>query len=272
VTLKSDIQAQLDNITRIQKEAVTPEARIQAYRENLITLNRVKNEVKDLQTLVSSISSTNTMAGFIGGAQSLSLWGIIFVIITGVVLVSIYMRIMIGKAKREGKEFTYQKAKRVFRKLANKKNLKTLVILGLLFLSSAVSAKLTWTALNAISSKRAAKTAISKVEIIKLNQTLAQITPVEDTRILGVATTDSTTTAAKILGKVSIVLPADSNSSVKLRAEPNLDSEVLGKIWYENKVDKYDEKDDWTQVGINIKVDGVDKYVIGWVRNQYIKK
>jgi hypothetical protein len=267
VTLESNITAQLENISRIQKEAVTPEARIQAYRENIISLNQVKSEVKDLQSLVASLSSNSTMAGFVGGAQTVSLWGMILVIVISVVLVSIYMRVMILRAKKEGDKTIFQETRKVKNRIINKKNLKVAALWVVLFLGCGSSARLTWMGLDNYFAKCRAKTALTKTEEVKINQTIAQISPTIEPKVLG-----ETTDQSKVIGKINIILPVESTSSVKLRSEPNMDADILGKIWSKQTVDEYEEKDNWTKIGINIKVDGINKYLIGWVKSQFIEK
>jgi len=265
VTLKSDILAQLENINRIQKEAITPEAKIQAYRENLISLNRVKNEVKDLQSLVSSLSSTNTLTGFIGGAQTTSLWGIILVIVIGIVGLFGYVKILIIKTKNKSCELVDKKIEKKRFNVINRQNLRLVGVIALLIVSSGISAKLTWIGLDKFFTKKIINTSLLKVEEIKRNETIAQITPVTTEAVLGVQTDE------KIIEKINLVLPKESTSSVKVRSEANLDSEILGKIWANQSVDKYEEKDDWTKIGINLKIDGVEKYITGWIRSQFVE-
>lgn len=94
VTLKSDIDVSLDKITQLQKAPVTPEARIRAYREANIELNAVKNKMEKLKELVTQVSSTGSLVGFVGGAQALAVWGIIIILIAGFVFLVLYMRVL----------------------------------------------------------------------------------------------------------------------------------------------------------------------------------
>jgi uncharacterized protein YgiM (DUF1202 family) len=91
-TLKSDIYASLDKVTSLQKNAYTPEARIRAFREAMIEIESAKRKIEDLKTLASSAGSTGTLFGFIGGVQTLSVWGMIIVLVAGFVFLALYFR------------------------------------------------------------------------------------------------------------------------------------------------------------------------------------
>jgi hypothetical protein len=278
VTLKSDINANLENIKRIQSEAVTPEARIQAYRENLIKIDQVKGEVKELQTLVSSLSSTTSLTGFVGGAQTLSLWGIVLVIGISVVLITTYMRVIITRNNRNEsgikRSIVWNRKKNFLEKICDKKWIKVIflgsivIIVGFLVFNGIL--KLTQ---KTTSKKDEGTAAVLKVEEEKLKQ-IAQINNKSETRVLGEMTENKEVDVIKdkIIGKVMIILPTDSTASVKLRENPNLEARVLGKIWVKQKADKYEEKNDWTKVGLEVKTDDEEKYVMGWVRNQFLEK
>ena len=90
--VKSDINLSLDKILRLQREAVTPQGRIRAFREAKGEMEAVKNKMETLKTLVASAGSMGTMFGFIGGVQTLGVWGMIIVLIAGVVFLALYLR------------------------------------------------------------------------------------------------------------------------------------------------------------------------------------
>ena len=97
-TLKSDILAQLEIISRTQKEAITPDSRIKVYRDNSEELSRVLAEVNDLKILATSVASGNSLIGFVGGSQVVSSWLVIFILVTGTVFLAIYIKIVIRQA------------------------------------------------------------------------------------------------------------------------------------------------------------------------------
>jgi hypothetical protein len=92
VTLKSDIDVSLDKIINLQKNISTPEQKIKAYREAQIELSSVNQKMDSLKSLVAQASSASSYFGFIGGAQVLTVWGIVMVVVAGIVLLFAYMR------------------------------------------------------------------------------------------------------------------------------------------------------------------------------------
>lgn len=94
VTLTSDINVALDKIIQKQKAAVTPEGRIRMYRESLIELEGVKVKIDKLKELVTQVSSSGSLVGFVGGAQAIAVWGLIIIMVTGFVFLVLYMRIL----------------------------------------------------------------------------------------------------------------------------------------------------------------------------------
>jgi len=97
-TLKSDIEASLDKIIRLQKDTVTPEAKIKAYREAKIELDAANEKVNDLKMIVTQAGSTGTLFGFIGGVQAISIWGLIIVLVAGFVFLALYMKTITASA------------------------------------------------------------------------------------------------------------------------------------------------------------------------------
>ncbi|MBI5044653.1 MAG: SH3 domain-containing protein [Candidatus Levybacteria bacterium] len=107
VTLTSDINVALDKIIQKQKAAVTPEGRIRAYREAKIELEGVKVKMEKLKELVTQVSSSGSLVGFVGGAQAIAVWGLIIIMVTGFVFLVLYMRILRvqdAKQKQSGKK------------------------------------------------------------------------------------------------------------------------------------------------------------------------
>lgn len=93
-TLKSDIDVMLDKILDRQSSAQTPESRIRAYRENQIEFAGAKQKLDQLKTILADSGSTNSIFGFVGGIQSVALWGIVIIVIAGFVFLSIYLKIL----------------------------------------------------------------------------------------------------------------------------------------------------------------------------------
>jgi hypothetical protein len=253
VTLTSDISVLLENIDRTQKEAITPDERIQTYRDNITKLETAKTEINSLKTLVSSLAANNTMTGFIGGAQGFSLWGMALIIVISTVTLTVYFRSLMGKMTN--------KTKRLKEIIGNQKSMKKIGIVMLLVLGWGGIFGTTYQGLNLVFKSKQAKTAIQKVTNIETAQ-ITETQKVPETQVLG----EETKTQIKVMP------PTDTNSSLKIRSAPDLNADVLGKIWAKRTVDEYTETDGWVKIGTTLIVDGQEKYITGWIRNQYVEK
>lgn len=98
VTLKSDINVSLDKVGLLQSKAVTPEEKIQAYREAMIEFTAAKDKTEKLKELTTQAGTSGNLLGFVGGAQTLAVWGLIIIIVGGFIWLSISMK-MIGSKK-----------------------------------------------------------------------------------------------------------------------------------------------------------------------------
>jgi hypothetical protein len=101
VTLKSNIDSTLDQIASLQASAATPEEKIKAYREAVILKGSVDTNIAALQNLVAQSSAQGSLFGFVGGSQTIAVWGIVVIVIAGFILLTVYMRTATRKAKAE---------------------------------------------------------------------------------------------------------------------------------------------------------------------------
>ncbi len=92
VTLESDIQVSLDKIRSRQGLAETPDSKLAAYADSQADLEGIKRKLDSLKTIVAEAGSTGTLFGFVGATQTLAVWGLIIVICTGFIFLTIYMR------------------------------------------------------------------------------------------------------------------------------------------------------------------------------------
>ncbi len=97
ITIKSNIDVILDKILANTKKSMTPDNKIKNYYETQIELESVKRQIKSLQDIVSQAGSFSSMAGFVGGAQVMAVWGLIIIMITGFVFLVIYMKVLNNK-------------------------------------------------------------------------------------------------------------------------------------------------------------------------------
>ncbi len=98
-TIKADIEVNLDKVELLQKNTQTPEAKIRSYREAVIELNAAKAKLDDLKVLVASAGSVGTVFGFVGGVQTLAVWGLIIILLAGFVFLALYMKVLNPSAK-----------------------------------------------------------------------------------------------------------------------------------------------------------------------------
>jgi len=99
VSLKSDAISALDQIASLQASAVTPEDKIRSYREANILKESVDTKIAGLRELVTQASAAGSLFGFVGGSQTIAVWGLIIIIAAGFVFMTIYMRTITSKAK-----------------------------------------------------------------------------------------------------------------------------------------------------------------------------
>lgn len=99
VTLESDIQVSLDKIRSRQGLAETPDSKLAAYADSQADLEGIQRKLDSLKTIVAEAGSTGTLFGFVGATQTLAVWGLIIVISTGFIFLTIYMRNLSGSVK-----------------------------------------------------------------------------------------------------------------------------------------------------------------------------
>jgi hypothetical protein len=99
VTTKTDIDVTLDKIMLRQTQAITPENRIRTYRESALDMNGVEQKIYSLKELILQTQTPGSFLGFFGGVQSITLWGIVFIIISGFAFLVIYLNALRSDAK-----------------------------------------------------------------------------------------------------------------------------------------------------------------------------
>lgn len=109
ISLKSDAISALDQIESVQAAAVTPEDKIRSYREADILRKNVETKIAALRELVAQASSAGSMLGFVGGSQTIAVWGLIIIIATGFVVMLGYMKSIMGTKKIKAKAVPFEK-------------------------------------------------------------------------------------------------------------------------------------------------------------------
>ena len=84
----------LEKIILKQKQAITPENRIKTYRESALEMAGVEDKINSIKQLITQSSGQSNLLGFVGGVQTVAVWGIIIIIIAGFVFLALYMKVM----------------------------------------------------------------------------------------------------------------------------------------------------------------------------------
>ena len=258
VSLKSDINASLDTIISVQETAVTPEQKIKAYREAVILKNSVEEKLDGLKGLVGQASAAGSLFGFVGGAQTIAVWGLIIIIAAGFVFLTIYMRTIIttGKAEAGG---TLSKKKSRGVKIGPIKLIATVIIAACL--SAAVT--------GFIVSKLVAKTYDNKLSVLGDNIDLLQENSSQQS--LCPKRNEESLAGDEGAGGVDIVkVVVPLGSKVNIRKGPSVDSEVILTLEASVSVIRLEEEGDWVKVSIENKV-ALKEATEGWVSIKFIK-
>lgn len=112
VTIKSDVDVSLDKVVNLMEENDTPEAKIRAYREAQIELKAVREKMDKLKELVTQAGSAGTLFGFVGGVQTLAVWGMIIILVVGFVSLTLYMRVLTRQEEKVNKKIASLKEKK----------------------------------------------------------------------------------------------------------------------------------------------------------------
>ena len=252
VTLKSDILVQLDNISRTQNEAITPESRIKTYRDNIAKLTQIKSEIKDLQTIVTSASSSNNLMGFSGGAQLMSVWVIMATFIVSVVLITVYVRTATGKIS------PVNQSPQTKHKLSRLSHF-NFRLLSVIILAISLGIAVPVTIFHLVNKP--------VIPLSSLVTTVASPTPVPKTAAFPVDNVLGDKTIAR--EKIALYIPTGYNS-IRIHAGPSAETEIINRLWLPQSVDKYQENGDWLEIGTTIVSDGVSGYIRGWINRVYL--
>ncbi len=99
--LKADIDVSLDKAAVLLKDSHTPESRIRDFRQALIEIKSAQDKIEDLKSLASSAGSVGTVFGFVGGVQTVAVWGMVIILLAGFVFLALYLKMITqgGKSK-----------------------------------------------------------------------------------------------------------------------------------------------------------------------------
>lgn len=262
VTLKSDIDVSLDKVLSLQSGKITPEEKIRAYREARIELEAAKVKIDKLKELVTQAGSAGNLLGFVGGSQTMAVWGLIIILLAGFVFLAVYMRtIANNKNNHNGDENNKSEPEKPITKKKppvkskNKNAYFTIVLTALSFglLSSAVSGfavrKITLT--ETAREKEELSRKLSEIEKMAIEIIKEKEKKKED---------DSKE-------QVKILVPP--RTAVNLRVTPSLSSRILTQLKDTQTAQKLQEDQDWVKVSFAGK-DSQEEPLTGWVNGAFI--
>ncbi|TXG77092.1 hypothetical protein E6Q11_03365 [Candidatus Dojkabacteria bacterium] len=264
-TLYADIIASLDSAARLQKEANTPEQRIKAYREAKIQVDKAKSEINDLKTLGTSASSAGTLFGFVGGVQTLAVWGMVVILLAGFVFLALYMRLIVVGHKNAGKKSNFYGSyfEPITKNIAKLDSLIGKKLLVFMFLLIIVLVSSLFIFKFAFKSSTHEKPKLEVNNYQKNDNAVYEkkddehegdeINLSDEKSVLGVNT------------KKNLIEIIATPSAVNLREGPSLNAKIIKKISQTADANKINQKGDWVQVIVDI-----DGEVKGWVNSQFI--
>lgn len=233
VSLKSDINASMDQVSVLIAGAVTPEEKIKAYRQAEILKNSANAKLAGMKDLVTQASAAVNLFGFVGGAQTIAVWGLIVVIAAGFVFMTIYMKTMIGKANVEPQKHNFRSG------------VHPVTLALVMIVSSAISAGATGYVVNSAVSKNYEE----KIKVLGA-QTEKQIlpTPVPE---LGTG------------GQYLVVVSDTPTGFLRVRKTPS--GVEIAQVAPGDKLLFLDEQDGWYKVRLEDEREG-------WISKQYSSK
>lgn len=271
VTLKSDIDVSLDKAVSLRESAVTPEQKIRAYREGMIEIESARGKIESMKELVTSAGSVGTMFGFIGGAQTMAVWGIIIVIIAGFVFMTLYMRqLRIQDARRPKNQIQgipYDESKgegvpdkgeaevgRVVHK--SKSSAKKRIKIGFAIVATFAVLGAVLGGMNMVN--EAGRKALATGD--------QKQTPAES--VLGEKAEDSIEDEqAEVRSGEKIQIFVPYGATVGVYSEPRITAEEVASLDETSEAEELSEKDGWIEVGVRVG----RKEVFGWVDRDFVE-
>lgn len=246
VTLRSDINATLDKIAEIQAAAVTPEDKIKAYRESKILMESVDQKIIGMRDLVTQAGAAGNLFGFVGGAQTIAVWGLVIIIAAGFIFMTVYMKVVTSKAQAE---------------VAPPKAEKTVhpgKLVVTMLISSVLSASVTGLVVSNVLSRNYEQ----KISVLGEKTTDLEFGPaIKETQpsVQDVMPSENLGTGGTYL----VIVTETPTGYLRVRETPR--GKEIGRVKPEDKLPFLDENENWYQVEL-------ETGEIGWVSKEYSYK
>ncbi len=306
--LKADIDVSLDRVVLLIKDSHTPEARIRDYRQALVELKSAQEKMDNLKTLASSAGSVGTVFGFVGGVQTIAVWGLVIILLAGFVFLALYLKMITqsGSQKKklskhqlgsqplpQSRPATTDRQEVIVDKLFAQKNhphevrahaskvkrsfaLPAIVSLALFSLMSLTTLVVVLIgqkrSQQAISSPGQKSTSTINKTPDYESQSSSSDQPGDQTQVSAPTMLDDN---VSVLGStteaespVLITIPPFAKV-VRVRGEPDLSAESVYLIWTNKKATEIAQKDDWIKIRLP-NPQAETEPIIGWVWHEYV--
>lgn len=272
VTLKTDIDASLDKIGSLQKNATTPELKIRGYRESIIEYKAAKERLERLKEITTNAGSVGTLFGFVGGAQALAVWGLIIIMVAGFIFLALYMRTLRGSEKYSVLEQrlppivdSFENYEEVTQEEKPKpsNNPQKRFYLGKPFKYMAVliiSVLIGGSSIYALGNLRQAQ-----IKAVPASQRGEQAPPQE---VLGSSKENIASDSARLNLDLEVNILVPEESTVTMHSEPSINSPVLTSLNTSQKAKEVSRQDIWVKVVLQ---DPEGKNIEGWVDSDFVE-
>jgi len=244
--LKSGIDVNLDKAISLQQNHLSPEQKIENYRQALTNFNLAEIKVDSLKTLAAQAKSTKSLLGFSGGVQLTSIGGLAFVLIAGFVFLLLYMRSRKKKEIKPEEPVTIIR-ENLFLDFFQKHKLKTLLIililLGVILLGRLFSRYVS-----------------NKLPVVQ--KSIAPTTTV----------TPKATPASSLNFNDKIFVVVASGSSVRIHNQPLLQAETVYILKSTATVNKLQEVPDWIKIEIPADKISSTSAIVGWIAKEFTQE
>ncbi|MDD5416200.1 MAG: SH3 domain-containing protein [Candidatus Daviesbacteria bacterium] len=271
VTLKTDIDASLDKVDSLQKNNTTPEARIRSYREAQIEYKVAKEKLEKLKELATSAGSVGTLFGFVGGAQTLAVWGLIIIMTAGFVFLALYMRTLktneLYLDQRNQKLTPIVDSFENYEETLNEEKPQPLLHPKKRFyLGKPVHLAVVIIAVCIIGG--GSVYALGTLRQRQVRHEIAQTTP---QGVLGSSNENIASDSSRLdqdsYREVTILVPDDS--TVTIQSQPSINSPVLTSLKASKKAKEIKREDIWVKVALQ---DSEAKFIEGWVDGDFVEE
>lgn len=250
ISLKSDIMASMDQIAILMEGAVTPEEKIKAFRQAEILENSANTKLAGMKELVTQASAAGSLFGFVGGSQTIAVWGLIIVIAAGFIFMTIYMRTITAKAVSEtnaqqGVKETTEEPKKQIRSGGSH----PAAFITVMLVSSVLSAGASGFVVNTIVSRSYEE----KLQVLGAQTAAPVATPVPE---INYAVPEEDVSSLGIGGQYLVTVSDTPTGFLRVRETPN--GKEIGKVSPGDKLPFLEDAEGWYKVQLE---DGTEGFV-----------